>query len=161
ATRSAGRTAASPPSSRGFGSRTASSSGAAAITGRSGATTPSRRSPSPPATWTVRSVARVAGATAGSVAAVCVLLAATGWLYLIRPYLGAGGPRVGDALPLDELSRHGAVPLLPFVAVWSAAALALALLARAARLERLTAATLLALGTAGWAYLETGVSILT
>jgi lysyl-tRNA synthetase class 2 len=89
-----------------------------------------------------------------------VLLAASGWLYLVRPHSRLGGPQVGDALPLDELPRHAAVSLPAFLAVWGIAAVLLALLARWARAERLTAALLLALAVGGWAYAATGVSIL-
>ena len=101
--------------------------------------------------------ARVAGA---SCAGVGVLLAASGWLYLIRTHTLTSGARVGDALPLDELSRHSAVGLPAFLAVWSGAAVLLALLARWARIERLTAALLLAGAVGGWTYAATGASLL-
>jgi lysyl-tRNA synthetase class 2 len=84
-------------------------------------------------------------------------LAATGWLYLV--HVGIGGPRVGEALPLDELSRHAAAPLLWYLLVWAGAAVALGLYARWARLDRLTAALLLGLATGLLAYLQTSVSI--
>jgi lysyl-tRNA synthetase class 2 len=83
--------------------------------------------------------------------------AATGWLYLVRPALP--GPRLGEALPLDELAKHSSAPLLWYVAVWAAAAAALGFYARAAHFERLTAALLLGLGTGLLGYLETGVSL--
>ena len=61
-----------------------------------------------------------------------------------------GGARVGDALPLDELSRHSAAALPSFLVVWSVAAHP-ARAARAwARTERLTAALLLAGAVGGW-----------
>ena len=88
---------------------------------------------------------------------LAVALAATGWLYLVR--VTAGPPSVGDALPLDELSRHASTPLAWFVAVWGAAALLLGLYARWARIERTTAALLLGLGVGLFAYLETGIAI--
>ena len=84
-------------------------------------------------------------------------LAATGWLYLVRPALP--GPRVGEALPLDELAKHSSVPLLWYVVVWVVAAATLGLYARLARFERLTAALALGLGTGLFGYLATGVSI--
>ncbi len=102
----------------------------------------------------------IARAVAAATAGLAVLLAATGWLYLVRPQAGLGGHRVGDALPLDELSHHSAVALPVFVAVWGSGALLLALLARWARTERLTAALLLALAVGLWGYLSTGVSLL-
>src|SRR5438270_6659905 len=92
--------------------------------------------------------------------AVPVLAAATGWLYLVRPRVSVPGPVVHDALALDELSRHGGVPLLLYTAVWLAAALCLGLIARWARADRVTAGLLLALGVGGWLYALNGVSIL-
>jgi lysyl-tRNA synthetase, class II len=103
---------------------------------------------------------RVARAAAGVVASVLVLVAASGWLYLVRPHVAAPGPIVHDALALDELSHHGSVSLLLYVAVWGAAALFLGLIARWLRVERLTAGLLLAAGVGGWLYALNGVSIL-
>jgi lysyl-tRNA synthetase, class II len=89
-----------------------------------------------------------------------LLVAATGWLYLLRPGLSAPGPLVHDALALDELSRHGSVPGVVFLLVWAGAALLLGLLARWARTERLTAGLLLAAAVCAWLYVLNGVSIL-
>lgn len=89
--------------------------------------------------------------------AVAVAVAATGWLYLLAPPLP--GPRIGDALPLDELARHSAVPLLWFVPVWAVAGLLLGMLMRWARVERVTAVLLLALGVGIWGYVVDGFSI--
>jgi lysyl-tRNA synthetase, class II len=108
----------------------------------------------------MRRVGRIALAVAAVPAGLAILLAASGWLYLVGPGTHLPGPLVGDALPLDELSKHSAVPLLLFVAVWGAAAVALGGLARALRLGRLTASFLLALFVGVWGYLATGVSIL-
>jgi lysyl-tRNA synthetase class 2 len=92
---------------------------------------------------------------------LATLVAATGWLYLLRPAARfGGGPRVGDALPLDELPHASAVSLPVFLGVWTVAAVALGLVARAARTERLTAGMLSALAVGVWTYLTTGVSIL-
>jgi lysyl-tRNA synthetase class 2 len=102
-------------------------------------------------------VFRVASASALGLG---VLLAASGWLYLLRMHASLGGPQVGDALPLDELPGHSALPLPPYLFVWAMAAVLLGLLARWARTERLTAALLLAIAVGGWAYATTGVSIL-
>ena len=85
-----------------------------------------------------------------------VSLAATGWLYLLRL---PGGPPLGDALPLDELSRHASASLIWFLVVWGTAGLLLGLYARWARIERTTAALLLGLGVGLFAYLQTGVAI--
>jgi lysyl-tRNA synthetase, class II len=96
---------------------------------------------------------------AGSLLSFGVVVAATGWLYIIQPHSPLPGPPVTDALPLDELSRRSAVPLLVFVGVWAAAALSLGVIARIIRAERLTAGLMLALGVGGWGYLQTGVSL--
>jgi lysyl-tRNA synthetase, class II len=101
----------------------------------------------------------VARALAASIASLAIVIAASGWLYLIQPRHALPGPPVGDALPLDELSRRSAVPLLVFVAVWGTAAVLLGLVAYAARAERLTAGVILALGVGGWCYLATGISL--
>ena len=89
--------------------------------------------------------------------ALAVAFAASGWLYLVRPSLP--GPRVAEALPLDELSKHAASPLLWYVVIWGAAAAALGLYARWARIERLRAALLLGTTVVVWTYLASGVSI--
>jgi len=90
-------------------------------------------------------------------ALVAIGLAATGWLYEIRGG-GMPGPRMHQALPLDELAKHAAAPLLSFVLVWSVAALLLACVARWARIERLTGALVLAIGTIALLYVSTGTS---
>jgi lysyl-tRNA synthetase class 2 len=89
-----------------------------------------------------------------------VLLAASGWLYLIQPHSALPGAPITDALPLDELSRRSTMPIVVFVAVWAAAGLALGLLARLAGLARLTAALVLALGVGLFTFAATGFSIL-
>lgn len=101
----------------------------------------------------------VRGASA-LVLSLATLLAATGWLYLARPVFAVPGPVIHDALALDELSRHGGVPLVLYLAVWGTAALLLALLARWAQAERLTAGVLLGAAVGGWLYAVNGVSIL-
>ena len=59
---------------------------------------------------------------------VVLSAAAAGWLYLLEP--GLPGPRIAEALPLDELSRHDRAPLLWFVVVWGTVAVLLGLYAR-------------------------------
>ena len=108
----------------------------------------------------MRRLTRVGIGAAAVVVAFAIVLAASGWLYLIGPAVHLPGPVVGEALPLDELSKHSSVPLVLFVAVWGTAAFALGLLARAVSLGRLPAALLAGLFVAFWAYLTTGVSIL-
>lgn len=105
-------------------------------------------------------MARAARTLAASLAALAVVVTATGWLYLVRPDVSLPGPVVHDALPLDELSGHAKLPLLLYLAVWIPAAILLGLIARWARAERLTAALLLAIGVGAWTYLVNGVSIL-
>jgi lysyl-tRNA synthetase class 2 len=95
----------------------------------------------------------------GTLAGLAVVASASGWLYLLRG-VAIPGPRVGEALPLDELSKRSAAPLLLFVCLWAAAGLTLGLIARAAGASRATSAALLALGVGAWTYLSTGVSIL-
>ena len=102
----------------------------------------------------------VARAFVASVVSLAIVIAAGGWLYLVQPEHALPGPPVGDALPLDELSRRSAVPLLVFLVVWGTAAVLLGLVAYAARAERLTAGVILALGVGGWSYFATGVSLL-
>jgi lysyl-tRNA synthetase, class II len=87
---------------------------------------------------------------------ILLCAAATGWLYLYEPAIP--GPRIGEALPLDALSRHDGVPLVWFVAVWGAAAIILALAARWAHYERVSAALLLSLVVGLFVYVETALS---
>ena len=103
---------------------------------------------------------RAARALLSTTASFAVVVAALGWLYMIQPSKGLPGPPVQDALPLDELSRRSAVPLIVFLLVWGAAAALLGFIAYAGHAERLAAGLLLALGVGGWLYLQTGVSLL-
>lgn len=103
-------------------------------------------------------LARTARLGLALLSGLAVVVAATGWLYLLRPF--GPEPQVGEALPLDELARRSSTSLLLFVGVWALAGLLLGRIARWAGAERLTAALLLALGVGLWDYLETGVAIL-
>jgi lysyl-tRNA synthetase class 2 len=86
-----------------------------------------------------------------ALAIVVVTSIATGWLYLLRASIvGWPVPRVADALPLDELPGHDGVPLVVFLAAFGVAGVMLGLVARAARLDRLTAGLALAAGTGAW-----------
>jgi lysyl-tRNA synthetase class 2 len=105
----------------------------------------------------MRSVVR---SLAACLASLAVVVTATGWLYLLRPRVSPPGPKVHDALPLDELSGHAKVPLLLVLVIWIVAGGLLGAIARWARVERLTAALLLAIGVGGWMYLVNGLSIL-
>ena len=106
------------------------------------------------------SVVRVLGVAAAVAAGLVVSVAASGWLYLVHAGEVRFGPRLPDALPLDELSRHAAAPVPIFLGVWICAAVVLGLIAKALRADRMTAAVLLALGVGTWSYLQTAVSIL-
>jgi lysyl-tRNA synthetase, class II len=101
---------------------------------------------------------RLAGLSLAGLLAFVIVVAAQGWLYELR---GATliGPRLHDALPLDELPRHDSVSLVLFVGVWACAGILVGLLARKARVERLTAALLAALTTGLWLFLTTWVSL--
>ena len=89
--------------------------------------------------------------------AVVVAASATGWLYLVRP--AVPGPRIGEALPLDELSRHAASPVLWYVLVWLVAGTILGLLVRRSGADRLTAAVVLGGAIGVFEYLQSSVSI--
>jgi len=104
-------------------------------------------------------------ARAGRIAGACLLslgalVAATGWLYVLRPLAPLPGPALHDALALDELSHHGAVPLVLYLLVWGVAAGTLGLLARWAGADRLAAGLLLGPAVGAWLYVLNGVSIL-
>src|SRR5207302_6986769 len=116
------RTGSSPPTCGACTSRTCTSSRRVVTPGPSGAGKQQRPTwPHRGGLQLVRSI-RTAGATLVSAA---IVVAATGWLYEIRPHAALPGPPIPDSLPLDELSRHSAVPLLVFLAVWGTAALLL------------------------------------
>src|SRR5436853_6983979 len=89
-----------------------------------------------------------------------ISLAAVGILYLARgATAGWPGPRIRDALPLDELARHDAVPVLLFVGVWGSAAVLMGWLARLERISAQVAAAILGLGVGAWIYALDAVSI--
>lgn len=104
-------------------------------------------------------VVRAAQLAFVAVAFLAVVVAAQGWLYVIRPGLPRLGPSIHDALPLDELPRHDSVPLLVFFVVWAIAGLLIGAVARMARVERLTAGLLTALAAGGWLLVTTWISI--
>jgi lysyl-tRNA synthetase class 2 len=107
----------------------------------------------------VSSRARIAAPFVLVPAALAASLAVSGVLYQIGPRTGFPGPRIGDALPLDELSHQAARPVVLFVAVWIAAGALLGLAGRLIRLDRLTAGAVLALLVGAVVYAETAVSI--
>src|SRR5262249_57498496 len=117
--RSGSRTSSSHAHSRKSTSRTATSSSPVDTTGRSGAAwrggrTSRRHGGS--------SMARAARVLFASTTSFAVVVAAIGWLYVVQPHSALPGPAVQDALPLDELSRRSAVPLLLFLLLLGPAA---------------------------------------
>jgi hypothetical protein len=85
------------------------------------------------------------------VTVMLVTSVATGWLYWLRAGVAHWpGPKVEDVLPLDELPGHDGVPLVVYVAVFVVAGVMLGVMARAVRLDRLTAGLTLAAGTGVW-----------
>ena len=86
-----------------------------------------------------------------ALAIIALTTIAAGWLYWVRAGVaGWPGPLVKDALPLDELPHHDQVPLVVFLAVYAVAGTGLGLVARALRLNRMTAGLVLAAGTGVW-----------
>src|ERR1039458_543247 len=97
---------------------------------------------------TMNSFYRIAGISA---AILLVTSMAIGWLYLLRAGMAHWpGPMVANALPLDELPGTDGVPLIGYLAVFAVAGALLGLAARAVRMDRLTAALSLAVGTGLW-----------
>jgi lysyl-tRNA synthetase, class II len=98
-----------------------------------------------------RAAAHMIQASVVALAIVLVTSMATGWLYLLRSGVPSWpGPRVADALPLDELPGHASVPLAVYLAAFGVAGVMLGFMARAVRLDRLTAGLALAAGTGAW-----------
>ncbi|MGD0942901.1 MAG: phosphatidylglycerol lysyltransferase domain-containing protein [Acidimicrobiales bacterium] len=86
-------------------------------------------------------------AVALPIAVPIVMLVTTGCLYWARAAVtGVPGPRVADALPLDELAGHGSIPLLVYVASYLLVGCLLGLLAKWLGTDRLTAGIALAAG---------------
>jgi lysyl-tRNA synthetase class 2 len=84
-------------------------------------------------------------------AVMLVTAVAVGWLYWLRAGVAHWpGPRVADALPLDEMPGHDGVPLVVYSAVFAIAGVLLGLAARVMRQDRLTAGLTLAAGTVVW-----------
>jgi lysyl-tRNA synthetase, class II len=105
-----------------------------------------------------RAVTAAMRGAALALAIIVVTSIATGWMYWARG-TGWAGPPVADALPLDELAGHASVPLGVYLAAAGIAGVALGLLARALRFDRLTAGLILASGTGAWLFLADAVSL--
>ncbi len=93
-------------------------------------------------------------------ATAAVMSLATGWLYWIRGWVARWpGPRVANALPLDELPGHDAVPVVVYAGVLALAGVLAGLAARAAKLSRWVAGLALALSTWVWLFAVDAFSI--
>jgi lysyl-tRNA synthetase, class II len=114
-----------------------------------------------PATARLRAAAiTLVRAVLVTLAVVAVTAVATGWLYWLRGVVANWpGPRVPDALALDELPGHDSVPLVVYVLVFALVGLVLGLVARAARLDRLAAGLGLALGVGAWLVVADAASL--
>jgi len=86
-------------------------------------------------------------------ATVAMTSLATGWLYWMRSAAAHWpGPRLANALPLDELPGHDAVPVTVYVGVFVVAGALAGLAARAVKLSRWTAGLSLAIATWLWLF---------
>jgi lysyl-tRNA synthetase class 2 len=96
----------------------------------------------------------------GVVVGLLLTCGAFGVLYLIRgPTASWPGPKVAEALPLDELPGHDAVNVIAFLLVWGVAAALLGTACRSLGVERLAAAVVLGLGVGVFVYGLTGFSL--
>ena len=93
----------------------------------------------------------LARAAALAVVIIAATSLATGWLYWARASVASWpGPRVLDALPLDELASHGNVPLFAYLLIVGCAGVLIGLAARALRIGRAVAGVGVAVGTGVW-----------
>lgn len=102
-------------------------------------------------------LARVLGMTG----AVLVLPSvAIGWLYWLRALTSSWpGPKVSDALPLDELPGHAQISLIVFLGVFALAALLLGRCARRLRVDGLVGGLAAGIGVGSWLYLVATISL--
>jgi lysyl-tRNA synthetase class 2 len=106
----------------------------------------SHRQPGP--SQLLRALGGVARTASLVLAVPLVVAATTGWLYWVRQTVASWhGPRVADALPLDELASHASVPFVVYVVAFVAGGMILGLLARVLRYDRTSATLVLAVGT--------------
>jgi hypothetical protein len=111
-------------------------------------------------TRSVRAIATLARYCVILPAIIGVSLLTTGCLYWARVAVaGWPGPRVADALPLDELPGHDSVPLVVYVFFALIAGVVLGMVARWAGLNRLTAGLALAVGTGVWTFALEAISL--
>ena len=88
--------------------------------------------------------------------------AAIGWLYLLRPATANWpGPRVTDALPLDELALHQNVSVILFALATVVAAAGAGLIVRALHFDGFGISIAVGVGVGAWLYLATAISLYT
>jgi len=97
----------------------------------------------------------------GMAGAIVVLPSvAIGWLYWLRASTSNWpGPKISDALPLDELPGHARVPLVVFLGVFAVAAALLGLTSRRLRVDGLVGGLAAGVGVGAWLYLVATVSL--
>jgi lysyl-tRNA synthetase class 2 len=95
-------------------------------------------------------------------AAAAVLLSSMsiGWLYLLEaPTAHWPGPRLADALPLDELSGRAGISLIVFIVAMAAAALFTAAIGRLLGFDGFAAALTIGFVIGAWLYIASAISI--
>lgn len=109
---------------------------------------------------TLQRVRRAARAAAFFVATLLAVPLGTGCLYWLRALVTAvPSPSGEEALVLDTLAAHNRVPLLVYLLVFSAVFALVGLVARWARVDRLTAALVMAVTTGLVTFVIDGISI--
>lgn len=105
----------------------------------------------------VLAVSRVSAMT---LALIVLSTISIGWCYWLRgPTSSWPGPRITDALPLDELPGHSGVSLLVFAVVLAIAGVVAGRLARLLRFDGFAIALSVGVGVGGWVYLTSAISI--
>ena len=95
-----------------------------------------------------------------SLTTIVVVTVSFGWLYLLQgPTMHWPGPKVSDALVLDELAGHSSVPLVVFLFAICVGAFVIAGLARALHFDGIQIALVTGAIAALWLYLASSISI--
>lgn len=114
----------------------------------------------PARTSLFRAVSSGAKGAAFGLAIIVVTSTALGWLYLVRQYVTRWpGPRVVDALPLDELPHHANVPIAIYLAAFLLGGAVLGAIARAATYDRLLSSLITWVVGSAFVFFETAFSI--
>ena len=102
----------------------------------------------------------IARFTALSLITIVTITVSFGWLYLLQgPTMHWPGPRVNDALVLDELAGHSSIPLLVFLLTICLGASVIASVARALCFDGIKIALVTGAIAALWLYLASSISI--